>query len=266
VRGRYKGIPWRCSVGGASISFSSRIAWEYLALHIALLPALRRLLLDRGIGMVGAAAFELDGEATVLAGLTGSGKTSLLLAALERGAAFAGDEYVGIGESGEVTPIIRSIALRQDTFALAPSLAPRLSARTRIALQSAALARRLTLRRLDPLVHLRPEELRVPSAGEGALPLRRLNWIEPGPGSARVEPLPASDVIERIAIMQAMHDRAYGDLGAQFDAARGCDRDDAAARRAVLERGLADVACFRVVVPEGAAPPREVVDLVLKAQ
>lgn len=260
--GRYKGIPWRCAVapdagGGGALGFSSLLAREYLALHIALLPALRRLLLDRGVAFLGAAAFESNGEATVLAGVTGSGKTSLLLGALERGVAFVGDEYLGLGETGLVTPIVRAIALRQEALALAPAIAGRLSSARWRALRASTLVRRLTARRLEPLVHLPPAEAGVRLASAQAIPIRRLVWIEPAAGTApRLEPVAVPDIIDRLAIMQTMHDKAYGDLGALFDEARGHAEDYPERWRAILERGLSGVACSRLLIPRGSPSPK----------
>jgi hypothetical protein len=253
ARRSYKGVPWHCSAsqtaGTPTLSFTSPFVREYLALHIALLPALRRLLLDRAVAFVGAAAFESDGAATVLAGLTGSGKTSLLLGALERGAAFVGDEYLGVGETGRVTPVVCAIALRQETLALAPTVASRLGLARRRALRAASLTRRLTWGRLEPLVHVPPAELGARIASAQALPIRRLIWIEQAVGSPRLEPLAVSDVIDRLAIIQTMHDKAYGDLGALFDRARGHAEDYPARWRAILQNGLRDVTCSRLLAP-----------------
>jgi hypothetical protein len=262
--GRYKGSRWQCVFssegGGSLLAFQSAFAREYLALHIALLPALRRLLLDRGVAFVGAAAFESNGGATVLAGVTGSGKTSLLLGALERGAAFIGDEYLGLGETGRATPIVRAIALRQETLALAPTIAGRLSQARRRALRVSSLARRLTARRLEPLVHLPPAEAGVRLASAQAVPIRRLVWIEPASDAApRLEPMAVADIIDRLAIMQTMHDKAYRDLGAAFDEVRGKDADYRPRWRAVLEHGLRDVACSRLVTPSPSTAALELV-------
>jgi len=269
VRGVYKAIPWSCRItagneGGWALGFRSPLAREYLALHIALLPALRRLLLDQGVAFIGAAAFESDGAATVVSGPTGSGKTSLLLGALERGAAFIGDEYLGISERGEVTPVVRALAFREDTLALAPSMLGRLSRRRRVALKAARLAAMLTGRRLDPLVHLPPTELGLLTSGDRPVAARRLVWLERGEeGAVRVEPLAVPDVIERLAIMQAMRDVTYGDLGALLDAARGCAADYVSRWRAVLERGLSGVSCHRLVLPAGGGMPPEALERLL---
>jgi hypothetical protein len=266
--GRYKGVPWRCTISadGATplISFRSPVAQEYLALHIALLPTIRRLLLDRSVAFVGAAAFASEGRATVLAGATGSGKTSLLLGALERGAAFLGDEYLGIGDTGGASAIVRAFALREETLALAPSIAARLSPSRRRSLLAASLARRLTRGLLEPLVHVPPAEVGVPVANSPLLPMKRLVWIEPARGEVpRIEPISVPDIIDRLAIMQTMHDKAYGDLGVLFDGARGHVGEYPSRWRAVLERGLGQVACLRLVIAAGVAPSKEALELVL---
>lgn len=261
VRGVYKSVPW-------SIMFSERedgtrvLAWkspllsEYLALHIALLPALRVLLLKRGIALIGGAAFEHEGATTVIAGQTGIGKTAALVGALSRGRKLIGDEYVGLSESGEVTAVVRALALRRATLDLAPRLLHRLSPARRAQLALGELARHLTLGRLDPLVHISASELRLPAASVSGAPLKTLLWLESSrAGRSGYEPLSTNDAVTNMTMMREAHDWAYG---TPPSAAM-----DMQSWRAALERSLAGVSCYRVFVSRASESQRALEQVLL---
>jgi hypothetical protein len=259
ARGVYKAVPWSCSLsrstdGRLTLGFTSLAMREYLAMHIALLPALRLFLTKRGIALISGAAFAKDGVTTILAGPTGTGKTSLLLGALQRGAQFAGDEYVGLSSDGAVSLIIRSLALRSATLALAPDAVDRLSRSRRLALRSAELISNITRARLEPLSHLRPEELGLQVATEAAN-ARRIVWLEAvdGDQSATLQPMPTEDIVQNLALRQAVHQVAYGDITPFLETLAGCE--DATARwRQVLSDGLADVECVRLTFARNELP------------
>lgn len=263
ARGRYKGVPWRCGVttrpdGRLALSWRSPLLREYLALHIALLPALCRLLLQRDVALITGAAFASGGKATVLAGETGAGKTALLLAALGSGARLIGDEYIGVSAAGVVTPVLRVIALRSAALGAAPQLARHLSARRRLGLRAAATAALLTGRRLDPLVHVSPDELGIP-VSDRAAQLSRLIWLERGakarPGGEHME---AQQVIDALGRANERHDNAYAVPLSLALGERGHAR-----WRDVLASGLRNVRCERLALPAGPLPAamlRQLVD------
>ena len=262
VRGVYKALPWSCRLspraeGSWSIAFRSLLYREYLALHIALLPSLRRLLLERGVAMSIGAAFVRDGDATLIAGRTGRGKTSLVLGAIERGASFIGDEYVGLHESGDVTPVIRSLALRRATLSLAPRTFARLSVSRKLSLRIAQAATSITRGFLQPLVHIPPHEL-IDGAPEAAGHLRRFFWLEAA-DAVRCEAMPSGEAAEQLATLQQLHDVAYGDLGAFIGGAPYPDR-----WREIATHALDGVSCYRLSLPARADIPREALDLVLE--
>jgi len=264
ARGFYKAVPWSCSLsrGGDdrwTLGFKSLAMREYLAMHIALLPALRLLLMTRSVALISGAAFAEDGAATVLAGPTGTGKTSLLLGALQRGAHFVGDEYVGLSSDGGASPIARSLALRLATLALAPNAADRLSGPRRVALRIAELVSTATRARLEPLSHLRPDELGLHVATEPAN-VRRIVWLEAvdTDHSPNLQPMSSEDVVRQLALRQAVHQVAYGDVTPFLEAVAGCE-DAAACWRQTLIDGLADVECVRLTFARNGLP--EALDL-----
>jgi hypothetical protein len=257
VRGRYKGVPWRCLVeqrdGGRRIAFRSPLLREYLTLHIALLPALRRLLLERDVALVTGATFVKNGGATVLTGLAGSGKTAALLAMLANGAQLIGDEYAGISGAGEVTPVLRVIALRRAALGAAPELSQRLTPTRRLMLRAAVLGGALSMRRLDPLVHVSPGELGLTSKGS-ATPLSRLVWLERSAGGPRRAPMDTAQAIDALRRALEAHDTAYGVSAAlAIDSSRW---------RETLARGLRDVECARVTLPLRPLAPEAIRDLI----
>ena len=241
-RGRYKTFPWRLQIrtlaGKQTVVFRSPLFREYLALHIALLSALRDLLLDRDSALVTGAACASKSGATLLAGRTGRGKTAALLAAAARGAQLIGDEYVSVSASGEIIPFLRVLALRRGALAAAPELAQRLSGRRQAALLVAALALRISRGRLDPLVHMSPAELGLASAQDRAFPLSTLLWLD---SAAPPDPSPMStkDAVDALMGVSQAHDRLYGvHMGS-----------NEARWRETLSRGLSRVRCLRAGAP-----------------
>ncbi len=259
ARGVYKTIPWSCSLSRGNddrwtLGFKSLAMQEYLAMHIALLPALGFILTTKSVALISGAAFAQDGAATLLAGPTGTGKTSLLLGALQRGARFVGDEYVGLSSDGEASPITRALALRLATLALAPEAAGRLSGSRRLALRIAELVSTATRARLEPLSHLRPEELGLQLATEPAN-VRRFIWLEAVEAgqSPSLQPMSKEDVVRNLALRQAVHQVAYGDITPFLEALSGCE-DQADRWRETLIEGLADVECARLTFARDGLP------------
>ncbi len=264
ARGVYKAVPWSCSLsrgddGRWRLGFKSLAMREYLAMHIALLPALWLLLTTRSVALVSGAAFASDGMATVLAGPTGTGKTSLLLGAVQRGAQLVGDEYVGLSSDGGVSPIARSLALRSATMALAPEAANRLSGPRRMALRIAELVSTATQARLEPLSHLRPEELGL-NVATGPANIRRIVWLEAieTDQSPSLQPMSREDVVQQLALRQAVHQVAYGDITPFLEAVAGGEDADARWRRTLMD-GLANVECLRLTF--GRSGLRKALDL-----
>ncbi len=260
VRGMRKAVPWSCAIEareprGWTIAFRSPITREFLAWHVALIPALRLLLLDRGSALVGGAAFEMGGETTVLAGLPGSGKTALLLGAMEQGARLIGDEYLGLTEAGRVLPAARVVALRQGTFALAPGRLQGLSPRRRSALRMARRTAGLTRGRLQPLVHVPASEFDAVPSEDGHAPVRRFFWLEASETAdgVRREPMEPREAAEKLVLLKSLHDLAFGDIGVFINATRSERASVELTSRwwEIAERALQEAECVRLSFPAG---------------
>ncbi len=250
TRAVYKAVPWSCEIGRTGeawrLRFRSPAVREYLAMHIALLPALRYELAMRGVALIPGGAYEDDGGATVIAGPTGAGKTSLLLGSLGRGSRFVGDEYVGLSNTGHVSPVVRSLALRRASLALVPGALDKLSTSRRVGLLAAEFVTTLTQRRLEPLSHVRPEELGMKVADGGA-DVKRVIWLEPSSaiGIPAMGPMSEDELIHRFVERDAAHQEAYGDISMRLKSLAGHDEAGMGWRRS-LEACLLNVDCFRL--------------------
>lgn len=210
--GRYKGIGWRLrseatETGGREIAFSAEAFAPYLALHIALLPAIRVALFAAEEFVVPGAAFLYEGGAVLLLGGTGSGKSGALLQASSEGRKAIGDEYVSVDAFGNVGGILRGCALRRAAVMRVRGLYDRLSSgqkRLLLAMQAAAM---LTRGRLNPLVHVGWHDLGI-EQHRSPTPLRATVWVNPM--ETAVRPLAAEDVAEAGLAHIEAHDRAYG--------------------------------------------------------
>lgn len=259
VRGSYKGVPWSCRLtprgeGSWEIAFRSAVFRDYLAFHTALLPVLRRLLLARGVALVSGAAFELDGETTLVAGPPGSGKTKTLLAALARGGRLIGDEYLGLREDGELVPLVRAIALRRGSLAES-KLGGRLPRRDHVALRVQALLSTITRGRLQPLLHIAPAGLGITVAEPGRR-VGRFLWLEPDSSTTNtIDALPIAEAVRRLLLMQRAHDVWYGDVGALLPAS-----DYAARWSEIVSPALDGAFRARVSCATGRSLPRDLLD------
>jgi hypothetical protein len=129
----------------------------------ALVPALRaRLAMRRGAALVRAAAYRLEGTTVAVAGWTGTGKTTVLIDALGRGAHYLGDDWVIVDEHGVVYPFTMSFAFGDRILLEHPELRKRLPAGSRVG---------FALRRAA-----RGTVLRTTGAGGGAT-ARGLRWM-----------------------------------------------------------------------------------------
>ncbi len=250
TRAVYKAVPWSCDIERTSetwrLRFRSPAMREYLAMHIALLPALRYELAMRDVALIPGGAYEDAGGATVFAGPTGAGKTSFLLGSLAHGSRFIGDEYVGLSKAGQVSPVVRSLALRRASLALVPGATDKLSTSRRVGLLAAEFVTTLTQRRLEPLSHVRPEELGMKVA-DGEADVKRVIWLEPSSTSESpvTESMSEDEMIHRFVEREAVHQEAYGDISPRLKSLAGRDEAGIAWRQS-LEACLRNVECYRL--------------------
>ncbi|MBM4236859.1 MAG: hypothetical protein FJ151_00025 [Euryarchaeota archaeon] len=85
-------------------------------------PVLLRTLAPKGWGMMHAAAASIGRSIVVFPGASGTGKTSLLLELLLRGADFVAGNNVLVGKCGEIVAYPRPIILEERHFRLYPEL------------------------------------------------------------------------------------------------------------------------------------------------
>lgn len=215
VRGRYKGIPWRCSVEKDQsdrwlLRFASPAFRPYLSFHIALLPAIREVLDRQGEALVSGAAFGAAGEAILLLGATGSGKTSTLLAAVERGFTPIADEYFSVSASGAAQGLLQGIGLRHNIRNQAPSVYASLPPSSRLMLMSLRVAQLATLNRFQPLLHLSWPEMGLKPSPPVSWKVRAIWWLEGNRREKLPERLPGEEMARRAAAHLATHDHRYG--------------------------------------------------------
>ena len=153
-----------------------------------------------------------------------------------------------------MTPIARALALRSATLALAPEAAGRLSGSRRMALRLAELVSTATRARLEPLSHLRPEELGLQVAAEPTS-ARRIVWLEAVQGdvSPTMHAISKEDVVQNLALRQAVQQVAYGDMTPFLLALAGCEGAEALWRQTLIA-GLADVECVRLTFARNGLP------------
>jgi hypothetical protein len=113
----------------------------------ALMPALRaRLAMRKGAALVRAAAYRLDGTTVAVAGWTGTGKTTLLIEALGRGAQYLGDDWVIVDEHGVVYPFTMTFGFNDRILLEHPELRRRLPKGSRVGFALRRAARGTVLR------------------------------------------------------------------------------------------------------------------------
>ncbi|MFN8005747.1 MAG: hypothetical protein U0V70_01705 [Terriglobia bacterium] len=124
--GRYKGIPWRLlcnrdSAGHpAEIHFYAPCFRLFLGVRLALIPLVRQLALERGgFGLLGT-AFRWRGVTWHLYGRPGTGKTKLLIEALEDGGELVGDFELVASSDGTLHPLIDRVEFRYATVRHTP--------------------------------------------------------------------------------------------------------------------------------------------------
>jgi len=115
--GKYKGIPWQVVIQDSGdyqkkqIFFYSKVFSDILAKRLVYFPYLRHTCVMNGKLLLPSAVFSYDDKLYILFGLSGTGKTKMMLKALERGAKFVNDERAILMPAGGLNACSEIIAL-----------------------------------------------------------------------------------------------------------------------------------------------------------
>ncbi|MFZ5801926.1 MAG: hypothetical protein ACOY3K_02280 [Candidatus Omnitrophota bacterium] len=182
-RGNYKGIPWAVGILPITeaceydIEFYAPAFVPFMLSRFVLIPLLKKILLRKqGFVFLGA-AFQIQQRRLVLAGDPGTGKTRLLLRALERGASLIGDSEIIHLEGERIEPMFPALELRYKTVA-GTSFWKKLSLGKRQKLRLFHWLSKMTLRRISLNIAVKPRELGLqppPSTSAGETCLLYLN-------------------------------------------------------------------------------------------
>jgi len=115
--GRYKLIPWVVAMRSESkIYFHAPFFVSFLVLRMVLLPCLKRDALLAGGIVLSGSVFLYRNRTFLVSGKPGSGKTYILLTALEQGAQFLSDHEMIVRPDRTVLRLFNEIELRYDTI------------------------------------------------------------------------------------------------------------------------------------------------------
>jgi hypothetical protein len=115
--GKYKGIPWQVVIQDSEayqkkrFFFYSTLFAAILAKRIVFLPYLKYKTIANGNLLLPCTSFEFQGRIFLLLGFSGTGKSKMMLEALEKGAKFIGDERVILYSYGGLVDCSEIIAM-----------------------------------------------------------------------------------------------------------------------------------------------------------
>ncbi len=112
-------------VGTDRIICHGQVNESYLE-HEVVIPVMNRMMAKKGHYLAYASAVSYDGNVLVFPGISGSGKTSVVLELLIRGASFMGDNNVLIDRKGTCTSYCPMIGFPERNAALFPELVSQL--------------------------------------------------------------------------------------------------------------------------------------------
>jgi hypothetical protein len=232
----------RVQVSGLPRGYAMSIVQSYYLEPLLAVAATRA-----GAVLLPAASFEVEGRATIVVGLSGSGKTSLSMQALALRQPLMGDDQVLVTPDGTCRPFPRCMRLYPDLRERAPLAYRGLSRRDRCGLAARRLARTITGGWLAPSLTLSRAslgEVGLPeptSVGHVVLLVR-----SPDRGEVRVDAATTGDAIELCleALREQRRHLVEGREGWRLALA---DIERKEARQ--LGRAFACVPVTRVVVP-----------------
>jgi hypothetical protein len=168
TRGGHKSVHWKVTLGDPGVlpliaaislsgwprSFGLSLIQGYFVEGLVSLaaPAAGHVLLP-------AAAIALKGQATLLLGPSGTGKSSVSARMMTAGAVVIGDDQVFIDRGGRCTSFPRRMRFYPDLAETAPDAFRALAPRTRLRLRSRGLLDRMTAGQVRPSLAVDPVEL-----------------------------------------------------------------------------------------------------------
>jgi len=164
IGGRYKGIHWEIGleystpVRAERIYFHAPLFTTFLVTRMVILPCIKRVVVKHGGFSIIGSAFRYQEKTVLLFGCPGSGKTSLLLQALSRGAELIGDNELVITREGNIANVFQDIELRYQSVRATPFWT-KLSIWEKTALRFYALLSLLTFHTVSFNVLVSPEQL-----------------------------------------------------------------------------------------------------------
>jgi len=272
--GGHKSVRWRISLAspeasplsadielrGAPRSFGLSLIQGYFVEPLLSVAAARS-----GYVLLPAAAIERSGDALVLLGASGTGKSSLSARALAAGRGILGDDQILLDAAGRCFRFHRRMRFYSDLRLTAPAAWARLPVRARAGLQARRALRTLSRGFVAPSLALGANEIGDPGAS-GPLRARRFVLLErSGQGSElRREPVDIDTMIARaLALLDAQRDRFAAGAGGPWRAALAAV---AASERRTLEAVFANAPLERVIVPGSWTAPHAIGALAAELQ
>jgi hypothetical protein len=222
-------------------------------------PLLRHRMLDAGAAMVHGCTVVQNGKATLFAGGTGVGKTTLALAQAIDGGVVLGDNWIVVTPDGRARTLPRRIRLYGDLPRANPEAYRRLPPAARRRLTTVGLISRLSFGYANLPVRLAREEVAPNSPPvSDVFPLGSAFALLPHNGSVLAEPRPLL-LEELLTHVQAINHEEGERLAAAIEpylAARPDSRFHTIAERerAILTGAFESLPAFELMVPRVSNP------------
>lgn len=211
-QGRYKGMAWQIALsetdGRPRYFFYAPTFGTFLFIRTCLLPVLKKRAIEKGGFLLIGSAFTLADRSIVLFGGPGSGKTRLLLEALDSGARLLADSEIMLAPDNRVLPVFPYLEARFRTVA-GTSYWKRLSAGEKIYLWACQALSRLSGEKISFNLLLHPVDL-VNAARAGTAPEQRLVFIRLQKGARAWERLGTGEFLAALEAYETTYQDTFG--------------------------------------------------------
>ncbi len=256
IEGGHKTMRWRarlCAPDESRLDATIRLSGWPRGFGLSLVqgyfvePLLSIAAARSGVVLLPAAAFEVDGKALVVIGLSGSGKTSLSMQAMALGLPVLGDDQILLTPDGACRPFPRRLRLYPDLRHRVPLAYQRLPRSARARLQVRRAVRSASRGWLGPSLalsrgHLGQETLPAPRPVGGIVLLER----SASPGEARLVKATTGEAIDFGIEALREQRRRLADCG---DAWAACLAATERVEAGLLGHAFACAPVSRIVVP-----------------